>query len=74
MSEKAAIARRRAWALWSYHRASPEALNAARNGDTAGFVRGLKQRRYFTGNEAAYTRNVSRLANLAMNNGFNAVG
>jgi len=52
----------------------PEALNAARNGDTAGFVRGLKQRRYFTGNEAAYTRNVSRLANLAMNNGFNAVG
>ena len=25
MSEKAAIARRRAWALWSYHRASPEA-------------------------------------------------
>ena len=41
---------------------------------SAGFVRGLKQRRYFTGNESAYTRNVTRIARNAMQTDFRAIG
>ncbi|HEX6274450.1 MAG TPA: glucosaminidase domain-containing protein [Polyangiaceae bacterium] len=40
----------------------PEALEAAKNGDPNGMVRALKQGGYFTGNEAVYTRSVTRLA------------
>lgn len=36
------------------------ALEAAQQGDPAGFVRGLKKGGYFTGNEGAYIRSVSQ--------------
>jgi len=52
----------------------PEAVQAAQNGDPAGFVAGLKQRGYFTGDAAAYTRSVSSLSAQAMNHGYGAVG
>jgi len=39
-----------------------EALDAARSGDPAGFVRGLKARGYFTGHEGSYIASVSSLA------------
>ena len=52
----------------------PEAVQAAQNGDPAGFVSGLKQRGYFTGDAAAYTRSVSSLTRTAMTNGYSAVG
>ncbi|MFO7178163.1 MAG: hypothetical protein DIU78_005625 [Pseudomonadota bacterium] len=39
-----------------------EALDAARSGDPAGFVRGLKARGYFTGHEGRYTASVTALA------------
>jgi hypothetical protein len=52
----------------------PEAVAAARNGDPAGFVSGLKQRGYFTGDAAAYTRSVARISAQAMSNGYGAVG
>ncbi len=41
----------------------PEAVKAARDGDAEGFVHGLKQRGYFTGDEHAYQRSVSSLSN-----------
>ncbi len=40
----------------------PAALDAAKSGDPAGCVRALKQAGYFTGDEAAYTRSVTSLA------------
>lgn len=40
----------------------PEAVSAARSGDSAGFVRGLKQRGYFTGDEGAYERSVRSIS------------
>jgi mannosyl-glycoprotein endo-beta-N-acetylglucosaminidase len=40
----------------------PDALEAARQGDATGMVRALKRGGYFTGNEEAYTRSVTRLA------------
>lgn len=40
----------------------PQALQAAREGDPEGFVRALKARGYFTGEESAYVRSVSNLA------------
>jgi hypothetical protein len=40
----------------------PEAINAAKVGDSQGFVRGLKQRGYFTGDAQAYERSVSSIA------------
>jgi flagellum-specific peptidoglycan hydrolase FlgJ len=40
----------------------PEALEAAKSGDAVGTVRALKDKGYFTGNEAAYTRSVVRMA------------
>lgn len=52
----------------------PEAVQAAQAGDPVGFVAGLKQRGYFTGDAAAYTRSVSSLTAQAMNNGYGAVG
>lgn len=52
----------------------PEATNAAAMGDATGFVSGLKQRRYFTGNEVAYTKRVNQLAQTAMTRGYNAIG
>jgi len=52
----------------------PEAVGAAQSGDPAGFVAGLKQRGYFTGDPAVYTRSVSSLAAQVLNGGFGAVG
>ena len=52
----------------------PEAVQAAQNGDPAGFVAGLKQRGYFTGDAGAYTRSVTSLSAQAMNQGYGAVG
>jgi hypothetical protein len=52
----------------------PEATASAQNGDAAGFVSGLKQRGYFTGDATAYARSVSSLSNQAMTQGFGALG
>jgi hypothetical protein len=40
----------------------PEAVSAAQHGDSTGFVRGLKQRGYFTGDEGAYERSVRSIS------------
>jgi hypothetical protein len=40
----------------------PASFEAAKQGDPAGCVRALKQERYFTGDEVAYTRSVTRIA------------
>lgn len=40
----------------------PESFAAARQGDPAACVAALKRERYFTGDEAAYTRSVTRIA------------
>jgi len=40
----------------------PEAIHAAKIGDSDGFVRGLKQRGYFTGDAQAYARSVSSVS------------
>jgi len=40
----------------------PEAVSAAQRGDSSGFVRGLKQRGYFTGDEGAYERSVRSIS------------
>lgn len=52
----------------------PGALAAAERGDAAGFVRELKARGYFTGNEGAYTRSVTSMASAALERGFDALG
>jgi hypothetical protein len=52
----------------------PEAVQSAQAGDAAGFVSGLKQRGYFTGDAGAYTRSVTSLTAQAMSNGYGAVG
>ena len=52
----------------------PEAVQSAQAGDATGFVSGLKQRGYFTGDAAAYTRSVSSLTAQALNKGYGAVG
>jgi flagellum-specific peptidoglycan hydrolase FlgJ len=52
----------------------PEAVEAARSGDPAEFVRALKERRYFTGNEQAYTRSVTSLSEAARTQGYEAIG
>lgn len=44
----------------------PAALDAARAGDPEGFVRGLKAKNYFTGNEAAYTRSIVALSGVPL--------
>jgi hypothetical protein len=40
----------------------PAALDAAKQGDPAATVRALNEARYFTGDEVAYTRSVTRIA------------
>jgi hypothetical protein len=40
----------------------PAALDAAKQGDPGGTVRALKQAGYFTGDEGAYTRSVTKIA------------
>lgn len=52
----------------------PEAVGAAKVGDAASFVGALKRRGYFTGDEVAYTRSVTRLASQAVAHGFEALG
>jgi hypothetical protein len=51
----------------------PKAVDAAKAGDPAGFVRALKERGYFTGDETAYRNNVSLLSAQALEQGFDAV-
>jgi hypothetical protein len=50
------------------------ALDAARAGDPNGFVRELKARGYFTGDEALYAKSITRLAELAVGPGVLALG
>jgi flagellar protein FlgJ len=40
-----------------------DAVHAAKQGDASGFVRGLKQKGYFTGDPAAYERSIKSIAN-----------
>ncbi len=40
----------------------PDAVQGAKDGDPAAFVRGLKSRGYFTGNEGAYLNSVASIA------------
>jgi len=51
----------------------PKAIDAAKSGDPSGFVRALKERGYFTGDETAYRNNVSLLSAQALEQGFDAV-
>ncbi len=48
----------------------PEALSAAERGDASGFVRGLKQRGYFTGDENAYERSVASISAGLLNGNY----
>jgi hypothetical protein len=50
------------------------ALDAARAGDPAQFAARLKQKGYYTGDEALYTQGIVRLANRAMAGGLDALG
>lgn len=50
----------------------PDALESAGARDPEGFVRGLKARGYFTGNEAAYTRSIVALSGVALPQGGGA--
>ena len=52
----------------------PEATASAHSGDATGFVNGLKQRGYFTGDASVYARSVASLSNQAMTQGFGAIG
>ena len=52
----------------------PEAAQSAQNGDPVGFVTGLKQRGYFTGDPALYARSVASLTAQGLSQGFGAVG
>jgi hypothetical protein len=51
----------------------PKAIDAAKGGDPDTFVRALKERGYFTGNEAAYRTSVAALSARALEQGFDAV-
>jgi hypothetical protein len=48
----------------------PEAVSAAQRGDASGFVRGLKQRGYFTGDEHAYERSVTSISAGLLNGNY----
>lgn len=52
----------------------PKALDAAGNGDPAGFVHALKSRGYFTGDERVYVKSVQSFTKLAAEKGFDALG
>lgn len=52
----------------------PRALDAAGNGDPGGFVRALKARGYFTGDERVYVKSVQSFTRLAAEKGFDALG
>jgi flagellum-specific peptidoglycan hydrolase FlgJ len=52
----------------------PQALEAAKSGDSQAFVHRLKSAGYFTGSEEAYTRSVSSIANQAIERGFDSIG
>jgi flagellum-specific peptidoglycan hydrolase FlgJ len=52
----------------------PKALDAARQGDAAGFVHALKARGYFTGNEQAYVRSVASMSEQALTHGYAVLG
>jgi flagellum-specific peptidoglycan hydrolase FlgJ len=50
----------------------PEALTAASRGDASGFVHGLKQRGYFTGDERAYERSVTSISAGLLDGNYSA--
>jgi hypothetical protein len=52
----------------------PEAVEGAKQGDPAAFVRGLKSRGYFTGNEGAYRTSVSSIASRYLGEPLSADG
>jgi flagellum-specific peptidoglycan hydrolase FlgJ len=52
----------------------PDAVHAAEREDPVGFVKALKARGYFTGDENDYIKSVSALADQALNAGFDALG
>jgi hypothetical protein len=52
----------------------PEAVQSAQGGDPTGFVAGLKQRGYFTGEASAYARSVNSLTARALSHGYAALG
>jgi flagellum-specific peptidoglycan hydrolase FlgJ len=52
----------------------PKALDAAAEGDAAGFVHALKARGYFTGNEGAYVRSVQSMSQQALAQGYGVLG
>jgi hypothetical protein len=51
-----------------------EAVESARGEDATGFVRALKAKGYFTGDEQAYIKSVGGLMRQALAQGFDAVG
>lgn len=51
----------------------PKAMEAAKAGDPDAFVHALKERGYFTGNEAAYRSSVASMSARALEQGFDAV-
>lgn len=51
-----------------------EAVEAMREGDPAQFVRGLKQKGYFTGSEVQYTRSITAKVNQILGTGFDVSG
>lgn len=52
----------------------PDAVEGARQGDPAAFVRGLKSRGYFTGHEGAYLNSVSAIASRYLGEALDVQG
>jgi hypothetical protein len=52
----------------------PRAVEAAHAGDAGGFVRALKSGGYFTGDERAYVKSVTALADQALSTGYESLG
>jgi flagellar protein FlgJ len=51
-----------------------DAVDNATREDPGGFVKALKAKGYFTGEEGAYVKSVTGLANQALTQGFDAIG
>jgi hypothetical protein len=52
----------------------PEAVEGAKQGDPGAFVRGLKSRGYFTGNEGAYLNSVANIASRYLGQPLDVTG
>ena len=50
----------------------PEAISSAKRGDANGFVRGLKQRGYFTGDESVYAHSVANISAGLLSGNYSA--